>query len=380
MRAAADPVACPNQTTAAQDGCGETMLATLAASFGGTVQHPDFFTAYATQSGQSYKGRRPPWNVAGVDYAPGVRPRSAPLSDPASLSGQQGCVYSSDGPRLVCQNPAGVTIQGYDFSLHGGVFLQLSSSGGPCVVEDNNFQWSATNAYQPHWWVWFDQCQRYAFSYNTLKGQPWALATTWSGTVLVHGATGDGIVEHNDVEWPNGRFVEFASNGNYTNRYNYYEGLIYNGGNHGEIDFAGGSQHIDYEYNAILIPSTSSSNGVASFAPFYGYYAVPVATVVVSNNVFLINRAGGAGGKIANSVAGFAVEGGGAAHAPVSIGMLTLTGNVYDPSGAYFCNVANNGTTIGTLNESGNVNLLDGSSVTGIVGQGSGEVCRWRHR
>ena len=49
--------------------------------------------------------------------------------------------------------------------------------------------------------------------------------------------------------------------------------------------------------------------------------------------------------------------------------------NWIDPIGAYFCSNASRGAKIGTLNQSGNVNLLDGSAIVGLHGFGPGEVC-----
>ncbi|MBV9288994.1 MAG: hypothetical protein JO288_14460 [Hyphomicrobiales bacterium] len=332
-----------------------------------SVRHPDFFASYATQSGQNYHGRRPPWSVAGVDEPEGYREQYLPLLDPASLNGQQGCVYAENGPRLVCNNSAGVTIQGYDFSLHGGVFLQLASSDGPCTVEDNNFQWAAKNAYQPNYWVWFDSCASYDFSHNTLYGNPWALPTTWQAMVLVYGGKAPGTFEHNDVEWSNGRFVSFGSSGAYMLRYNYLEGMVYNGDLHGENEFAGAAHNIDIEYNTVLIPKAGTPANTASFAPF-AHYNGRVASVTVANNTIVVNKSNGTLAKAANGSALYA-------QSPVAVGALTIANNWIDPSGAWFCNLFYGGATAETINEAGNVNLLDGSSVTGIHGLGQGEIC-----
>ena len=60
----------------------------IGAAAGGTVQYSNFFTSRALQSGQTYS-TRPPWNVAGVDYAVGVP--SGALKDPLSASLPSGC-------------------------------------------------------------------------------------------------------------------------------------------------------------------------------------------------------------------------------------------------------------------------------------------------
>lgn len=338
------------------------------------VQHPDFFTSYATQSGQNYHGRRPPWTVAGVDEPEGYREQYVPLLDPASLNGQQGCLYSEVGPRLICNNSAGVTIRGYDFSLHGGVFLQLASASGPCVVQDSNFQWVAKNAFNPYYMVIFGSCASYTFNYNTMKWNPTGTYPNpfWEALVLVYpsGTSAPGNFEHNDVEWTNGRFVSFGSSGAYTLRYNYLEGMAYTGAKHGENELAGASSNYDAEFNTVLIPaSTPIPANTATFAPVIGYGTGAMPLVTVSNNVVVINKAGGAGGKFANGYALYAVQ-----NAEHSVGILNINNNWIDPSGAYFCSNSI-GSAIGAFNETGNVNLLDGSSVTGIRGLREGEVC-----
>ena len=84
------------------------------------VQHPDFFTSYAPQSGQHY-WTRPPWRVAGVDYpvgaaAEGQRDPLAPGVLPA------GCAYLPKRNWVVCGPPLkDVTLDRLDFSLHGCV-------------------------------------------------------------------------------------------------------------------------------------------------------------------------------------------------------------------------------------------------------------------
>ena len=76
--------------------------------------------------------------------------------------------------------------------------------------------------------------------------------------------------------------------------------MIYNGGLHGENEFAGARTTFDAEYNTVLIPANSRAPAnTATFAPVihYGTGAMPVVTV--SHNVVVINKAavGGRGSR-----------------------------------------------------------------------------------
>lgn len=64
----------------------------------------------------------PPWNVAGVHYAVGIS-RNIVLKDPTAADLPLGC--SLTGTTVTCSGP--VTLEGYDFSLHGGTTLSISS-------------------------------------------------------------------------------------------------------------------------------------------------------------------------------------------------------------------------------------------------------------
>ena len=79
------------------------------------MQHPDFFTSYALQSGQHYS-TRPPWQVAGVDFPVGAPPDG--LRDPLAAGVlPAGCKYLPNRNWVFCSGPD-VTLDRLDFSLH----------------------------------------------------------------------------------------------------------------------------------------------------------------------------------------------------------------------------------------------------------------------
>lgn len=130
-----------------------------AAPVGATVQQPTFFTGYAQQSigvnasiqTNPYGGPRPPWKVAGVDYAVGYSSSVLPLIDPTTVSQTVGiCRWVPSTVTLGCTNNdagAGVTVEGYDFSLHNCVKLSFNNTvTGPIIIRNNYFKWD-TNSF-----------------------------------------------------------------------------------------------------------------------------------------------------------------------------------------------------------------------------------------
>ena len=121
-----------HSTTYGDDGC----FSAPAYNANYTVQHQDFFTAYAEQSGQTYgntgtgsgqggcptvngqngaTGCHPPWAVAGVDYPVGVSTTGTGFAAPGSATDPtQGYQTTGTGWR-------------------GGVSGQACSSGSPCT-------------------------------------------------------------------------------------------------------------------------------------------------------------------------------------------------------------------------------------------------------
>jgi hypothetical protein len=88
-------------------------------------QHPALLASYA---------KRPPWKVAGVDYAVGVPP-TATLTDWQLLSGPGITVNTTAMPPYVrVDNTSNVVISGVDFSLHGGAEIFFVNSPNPTVT------------------------------------------------------------------------------------------------------------------------------------------------------------------------------------------------------------------------------------------------------
>lgn len=99
-----------------------------------TIQHPSLLAGYATTI-TSKLG----CNVAGVNYAVGY-PASTTLSDPSTATLPSGASYANN---VVTVNSASlVTLNAFDFSLHGGIQLLVIGTGG-VTVTDSNFGFAA---------------------------------------------------------------------------------------------------------------------------------------------------------------------------------------------------------------------------------------------
>lgn len=96
-------------------------------------QFPTLLSSYA---------KRPPWKVAGVDFAVGV-PSTVRLTDWQSLRGPGIRVFATAQPPYVrVDDTSNVVISGVDFSLHGGAYVYFVNSPNPTVT---NCKFGGTN-------------------------------------------------------------------------------------------------------------------------------------------------------------------------------------------------------------------------------------------
>jgi peptidoglycan hydrolase-like protein with peptidoglycan-binding domain len=107
----------------------------------GSAQQPNILQSYAA---------RPPWRVAGVDYAVGIIPGTV-LKDPTTATLPSGVSWLSASNRIliVATTSSPVTLDGYDFSLHGGLWVyivgQANGGGGAVTITNSNFKVGSNN-------------------------------------------------------------------------------------------------------------------------------------------------------------------------------------------------------------------------------------------
>ncbi len=117
--AASNPVGSAEVTIAYDDG--------LTNAPAGSPQLGELLRHYAA---------RPPWKVAGVDYAVGVH-SGVRLKDPLTLSVAGTAI--DPGNHLIRIQKDNVTLDGYDFSLHGGYGIYIHSGVSDTVVSNSKF-------------------------------------------------------------------------------------------------------------------------------------------------------------------------------------------------------------------------------------------------
>ena len=80
---------------------------------------------------------KPPWQVAGIDYAVGV-PSGIPLKDPLTIT-MPGTAIDAKY-HLIRVSGDSVTLDAYDFSLHGGWGVYIQSGARNTTITNSNFR------------------------------------------------------------------------------------------------------------------------------------------------------------------------------------------------------------------------------------------------
>lgn len=337
------------------NGYGDGSVGAVAAS----VQFSNFFTSRALQSGQTY-ATRPPWRVAGVDYAVGV-PSSVTLKDPSSVGLPSGCTYASN--IVTCQSIAGLTYSGYDHSLHGGIALDLRATlTGSVTISNNNFVNGATSDPANFYMVTVDGgSANYIFQNNVCDGgSPTFFHVTGC---IQYQSSGTYTGLYNACLHIGGHCFVSSSSGTSSEKFSYGEGMCYSPcAQHGEwqlLLFTGTMTKYTFDYNTFLEPA--AVNQVALTTVVYLSGGSPngstITTAEVEYNTSAVNLQPGPGGTVTASSA--FVE-----WSYINVGTTNLTSNYIDPTGAQFCFVdAGGGGARTTINYSGNTNLRDGSTI-----------------
>jgi hypothetical protein len=157
------------------DGCPAASM--------GLPNYPKLLDGYA---------KRPPWNVAGVDYHVGLG-AGTPLKDPSTATLPSGCSYSA--PTVSCSGK-GITLAGFDFSLHGGMKLVMNGAGD--TITGNNFA-LAPSCSDPVIDFTVSAGSSITINYNDFDGGGSSCGTLVFGTML-NGKYGNGstsTVEYN---------------------------------------------------------------------------------------------------------------------------------------------------------------------------------------
>lgn len=324
---------CPNGVSWS-DGCAN-------APKDGVVQFPNFFTAssngyvqdgIARQSGQTY-ATRPPYNVAGVDFPVGYSQSAfAGGKDPATAPLPSGCFYyptgsTSGGPIVQCNHVYSVDIEGYDFSLHNCVPLEIQNgvTGGDIVIKNNNFK-NGPNCVAQTYLASVDNgnTSNITLTQNKFDGDALNFDTPMNAVSL--NTTGSVTISYNAFLRVSGRPVGTNTSAALDAEDNYVEGFIYGIQNtlHGEFivdaaaDLTATQPLQKYWDNTILQPANvraanppGGPAGGGTNGPIWPDSTNPgqaITQVVAQYNTTVVNLAGGAGGLAVSGAASIAID------------------------------------------------------------------------
>jgi hypothetical protein len=261
-------------------------------------QHPALLASYA---------KRPPWKVAGVDYAVGV-PSMTVLTDWKLLSGPGITMNTTAIPPYVrVDDTSNVVISGVDFSLHGGAIVLFINSPNPTVTNSNFGGVNLTKMSNAA--IWSDpNSPNLTASYNTMDG---AGPGTGAGFISSAGSGTTTLTYNWFKNFPN-HILEMLASAPFAIVYKY--NLIEQGGMqvgaHPNLLQEGtnsDSASIDVEYNTSY--QTHQVAGGEQFQ-FASYGTGLIKNVTLAYNVLIA-----AGSGIAVS---YTIHGGGAQNAGVA--------------------------------------------------------------
>lgn len=346
-------------------------------------QHPNFFTGYAAQSGQSYK-TRPPWNVAGVDYPVGI-PAGTVFKDPSKPGVlPQGCSYFPAGskkstPIIRCVNSKNPTFDGFDFSgrltgSHSCVVMNFNDGTTGTITFRHSYfgrDASCTGAANEGLGITTFQINpgraNWDFEYNVIDFGP---PVTGPGSSFRPLSLSPGTWTFKYNVWLNvpSDPIVGTSNGNFLAEYNYIENFIFDVTNQGHGEFVGNTgtgvqAQTYYFYNTILQGSAAQAGSTTTtiwLADGASGAAVTFSDAEVLNNTTVVNLGGGRGGKAISEAALVNMN---ETHTATQV-----KDNYFDSTGSYYIGIAAGAVCAAPVIWSGNYSLVTGA----VVAKGNG--------
>jgi hypothetical protein len=390
---------CPYPASTDDSGCAN-------APAGASIQHADFFSGYALQSGQTWKAPRPARNEPGVDYAVGyVGPLKNILTSPPA-----GCTVTNPNGyrRIQCGAASGaatdLTLSGYDFCQDGGSSLEVGGYRNVTIANSRFCGGPNVNNAPDACDIRLDDNNAGAASTVTLKSDEIDGKTeVGAGAGLLQymvcdkreAANTSFVVEYVAcLNAPGKCWTWNENNGSAaTIQWNYVETLSNPGGSHGETiqtetyGRSGGYTPASFteQYNVELQTRsfivTCDPSGCADGAPglaactggganrcggaeaFIDMASFGSATVnftgpiTINGNTWVANKQAGTGQVGVSRLFTSFIRG----------ASLIVTNNYGDPTGALGC-VDDTAANYGSVTVSGNVNLTDNSPMNSLAG------------
>lgn len=236
---------CAGDSFSSVDGC-------LGANPNSSVQHPTFFTGYVPTITFAVT---PPWFNAGVKYPVGFDTTLA-LQDPSTAT-LPGCAsYAASNVNITS---APCTLNGFDFTLHNGICLHVTSAVSSGTVTISNSHFAAGSSCNPVGGalVTFNSGSTFngVFQFNQVDGT-FDRTDGCSGgclqALMIFNNTGNNTVQYSAFINTNQHDVQFNGVGTHLAQFNYIEGLGISP-SHGDwiiSNYSGtGTQSITSQYN-----------------------------------------------------------------------------------------------------------------------------------
>jgi hypothetical protein len=228
--------------------------------------------------------RRPPWNVAGVHYAVGV-PRGIALKDPTMETLPRGCSLS--GTTVVCSGT--VTLDGYDFSLHNGTTLSITSGN---VTVQNSLFIVGPNQGALGRIVDVSGATNASFLHNEFNGANIAVAVG-RGTTISATNTGTISFKYNYFHNSGGDMIDFGY-GPQVNivQYNKFKDIGLKTAHSDTLQWCSSIVHdSDISFNTI-VQTVPGLNGMGLLEPNSECWGARMSNVIVHNNTLISKNPG----------------------------------------------------------------------------------------
>ncbi len=291
----------------------------------GRPQFPKLLSAYRT---------RAPWRVAGVDYAVGISPGHI-LKDPTLADHLPRGVSLDAKNRIIRVDGNNITLDGYDFSLHGGFIIYIT--GANVTISNSNLSMISNSSYSV-----LDQSKTGGLIINN-NVMDQSRATNASG-FIGYESPGAVVLKYNWFRnFPQHVLELVEKDGmkfSVTYEYNLIsEGALRYKAHMNFMQFASGSAtSVDVEFNTtVQTPQVSAGEGFQLDS--YGKPAAAIQFARISNNTMI------AAGERPGSSMSLMLHGGGS-----NVKSCVIIDNYFDTTGAYgafyptsFSNVLLNG-------------------------------------
>lgn len=311
----------------------------------GAAQLPSLLNGYAA---------RPPWKVAGVDYAVGV-PAGTALKDPATIS--MPGVSVNTGNHTVSVTGNNITLNGYDFGLAGGWAVIAYPNATNTTIENSHFRVGSNGQVPVQAGAGVGDL---TLLYDTFDGASSTNSSVW--TMVNYNGSGTFTSEYNSFVNAPADAIDFSAN-KLTSivKYNLFDNLGTLPGSHPDSvqNVANISNNSVFEFNTVYQPNPSGMQGIQLAA----YGNSTLTNTSIENNVVL---AKGPGIEMSYSIAL-----GQAAGGSNFLNGALVQDNYIDFTGAYGPFYPPGGSNLAFVN---NVNISSGATLAAPSGTSASNV------